>query len=187
MSKKLILIRHGDDPPDDRVEVFAVQQDSSQSSSSHSRASDLASRDPDEPDRSSMADPSMCSRRTCTPFCIRGRLDSGLHGAGHTTSRDLSWGDNRSRGPWCGGRLMPIQSHEFGYVPNRAHARRARFPARDAYMSQAHFHTFAIPRRGSTFGLQPGLSNQAFRWRPHICVPVPPRGHDRGIPPLAEE
>lgn len=164
MSRKLVLVRHGDDPPDDRVVSFAVQA-----------GFDPVILRPFKGDR--LPDP-QCEVAGSViyggPFNV---FDEDKHPFLH---EEADWIRScMARGiPLLGicqgaqqiARVMgakvgppPSGLHEFGYYPISPTPEGRDFLPETIAMTQAHFHTFAIPEGAVHLATSPLYPNQAFR------------------------
>lgn len=164
MSRKLVLVRHGDDPPDDRVVSFAVQA-----------GFDPVILRPFKGDR--LPDPQgevVGSVIYGGPFNV---FDEDKHPFLH---EEADWIRScMARGiPLLGicqgaqqiARVMgakvgppPSGLHEFGYYPISPTPEGRDFLPETIAMTQAHFHTFAIPEGAVHLATSPLYPNQAFR------------------------
>lgn len=164
MSRKLVLVRHGDDPPDDRVVSFAVQA-----------GFDPVILRPFKGDR--LPDPQGEVAGSVIyggPFNV---FDEDKHPFLH---EEADWIRScMARGiPLLGicqgaqqiARVMgakvgppPSGLHEFGYYPISPTPEGRDFLPETIAMTQAHFHTFAIPEGAVHLATSPLYPNQAFR------------------------
>lgn len=164
MSRKLVLVRHGDDPPDDRVVSFAVQA-----------GFDPVILRPFKGDR--LPDPQGEVAGSVIyggPFNV---FDEDKHPFLHD---EADWIRScMARGiPLLGicqgaqqiARVMgakvgppPSGLHEFGYYTISPTPEGRDFLPETIAMTQAHFHTFAIPEGAVHLATSPLYPNQAFR------------------------
>ena len=164
MARKLVLIRHGDDPPDDRVVTFAVQAG---------------------------FDPVIVRPFTGDLLPVPGADVAGsvVYGGPFNVFDEDKHPFLHDEAAWiracmaqdipllgiCQGaqqiaRVMgaevgppPSGLHEFGYYPISPTAEGRDFLPETIPMTQAHFHTFAIPEGAVHLATSPMYPNQAFR------------------------
>jgi GMP synthase (glutamine-hydrolysing) len=165
MSKKLLLVRHGDDPPDDRVVVFAVQNGFEPVIRKPFRGDSLGEPGPDIAGSVVYGGPFNVFEEDRHPFlheearwiraCITAGIPLlGICQGGQQIARVLG----AEVGP------LPDNRHEFGYYPVSPLPEGKEFLPETLYMTQAHFHTFAVPPGAVHLASSPAFPNQAFRF-----------------------
>lgn len=164
MPKKLILVRHGDDPPDDRVVVFAVQQGFEPVIVKPFKGDRLGPPGPDVAGSVIYGGPYNVFEEDVHPFLhdeadwIRACMAQGIPLLGICQGGQQI---ARVLGAKVGPYDEPI--HEFGYYPISPTPEGQEFLPETLYMTQAHFHTFAIPEGAVHLASSPAYPNQAFR------------------------
>jgi GMP synthase (glutamine-hydrolysing) len=164
MSKKLILVRHGDDPPDDRVVIFAVRQGFEPVILKPFRGDRLGRPGPDVAGSVIYGGPFNVYEEDRHPFLhdeadwIRACMAQdipllGICQGGQQIARVLG----ADVGPY------PDPVHEFGYYPISPTPEGQDFLPETLFMAQHHFHTFAIPDGAVHLASSPAYPNQAFR------------------------
>jgi GMP synthase (glutamine-hydrolysing) len=169
MRRDLVLVRHGDDPPDDRVVTFAVEN-----------GFNPILRKPFKGD--ALGDPGPEVAGTVIyggPFNV---FDEDLHPFLHDEARWITA---------CMGLGLPIlgicqgaqqiarvlgaevgpkpgEPHEFGYYPVMPTEAGRNVLPDTLHMVQAHFHTFAIPQGAVHLAASPMFANQAFRYGDNV-------------------
>jgi GMP synthase (glutamine-hydrolysing) len=164
MSKKLILIRHGDDPPDDRVVVYAVQQGLEPVIVKPFRGDRLGQPGPDVAGSVIYGGPFNVFEEDRHPFLhaeadwIRACMAQDIPLLGICQgAQQIARVMGAEVGPY------PDPVHEFGYYPISPTPEGRDFLPETLYMTQAHFHTFAIPDGAVHLASSPAYPNQAFR------------------------
>jgi GMP synthase (glutamine-hydrolysing) len=164
MARQLVLVRHGDDPPDDRVVSFAVQAGFEPVFMRPFNGDRLGDPGPDvagsvvyggpynvfEEDRHPFLRDEAAWIRACM---ARGIPLLGICQGAQQIARVL------------GAHVGPPDSgvHEFGYYPISPTAEGRDFLPQTLHMVQAHFHTFDIPQGAVRLAGSPLYPNQAFR------------------------
>ncbi|WP_135450401.1 glutamine amidotransferase-related protein [Tabrizicola caldifontis] len=165
MPRKIVLVRHGDDPPDDRVVTFAVENGFEPVFSRPFKGDMLGPPGPDvagsvvyggpfnvfEEDKHSFLNDEAAWIRACM---AQGIPLLGICQGAQQIARVLG----AEVGPYDD----PV--HEFGYYPISPTPEGVEFLPRTLYMTQAHFHTFAIPEGAVRLASSPLYPNQAFRY-----------------------
>jgi GMP synthase (glutamine-hydrolysing) len=165
MSRKIVLVRHGDDPPDDRVVTFAVKNGFEPVFSRPFKGDKLGPPGPDVAGSVIYGGPFNVFEEDRHPFlndeadwiraCIaQGIPLLGLCQGGQQIARVLG----AEVGPY------PEPVHEFGYYPISPTPEGREFLPETLHMTQAHFHTFAIPEGAVHLASSPLFPNQAFRY-----------------------
>lgn len=165
MARKLVLVRHGDDPPDDRVVSFAVSHGFEPVFYRPFKGDKLPEPDADTAGSVVYGGPFNVFAEDKHPFLhdearwIRACIDRdipllGLCQGAQQIARVL--------GAQVGPYDKPV--HEFGYYPISPTAQGRDFLPETIPMTQAHFHTFAIPEGAVHLASSPLYPNQAFRW-----------------------
>jgi GMP synthase (glutamine-hydrolysing) len=164
MTKQIVLIRHGDDPPDDRVVTYAVQN-----------GFEPVIIRPFKGER--IPEPHAVVAGSVVyggPFNV---FEEHLHPFLHD---EADWiracmARNIPLLGICqgaqqiahvlGAKVGPYDSpvHEFGYYPISPTPEGRDFLPDTLHMTEAHFHTFAIPPGGVHLASSPLYPNQAFR------------------------
>lgn len=164
MPRQIVLIRHGDDPPDDRVVTSQLRNGSSRFSCAPSRVRGWGCRGRMRGGRSSTVDRSTCPRKTSIRPCT-----TRPTGSAHAWPRGRPFGAlPRGRAdrpcPWCRGGTLCLSGPRIRLLPDLAHREGSDFLPETQHMTQAHFHTFAIPEGTVHLATSPLLPNQAFRY-----------------------
>ncbi len=164
MARKLVLVRHGDDPPDDRVVTFAI---------------------------GAGFEPVMCRpfKGEALPEVSSDVAGSVIYGGPFNVFDEDKYPFLHDEADWiraCMARDIPLLGicqgaqqiarvmgadvgphdsglHEFGYYPISPTAEGRDFLPETIPMTQAHFHTFAIPEGAVHLASSPMYPNQAFR------------------------
>jgi GMP synthase (glutamine-hydrolysing) len=162
MDRQLILIRHGDDPPDDRVVTFAVGNHLEPVILRPFKGDRLPKIGPHIAGSVIYGGPFNVFEEHLHPFLndeadwIRGCMARevpllGICQGAQQIARVL------------GAEVGPGPMHEFGYYPISPTAEGRDFLPDTIAMTQAHFHTFAIPEGAVHLATSPLFPNQAFR------------------------
>jgi GMP synthase (glutamine-hydrolysing) len=164
MSRKIVLVRHGDDPPDDRVVTFAVLNGFEPVFVRPFKGDKLGPPGRDVAGSVVYGGPFNVFEESKHPFlnneadwiraCIANDVPLlGICQGAQQIARTL--------GAWAGPLDSPV--HEFGYYPISPTAEGRDFLPEALHMTQAHFHTFAIPDGAVHLASSPMFPNQAFR------------------------
>jgi GMP synthase (glutamine-hydrolysing) len=164
MSRKIILVRHGDDPPDDRVHTYVLQNGFEPVILRPFKGDKLPKVGPDiagsvvyggrfnvyEEDKHPFLHEEARWIRDCIAADIP--LLGLCQGA-----QQIAW--------ILGAKVGPYEQHvhEFGYYPISPTAEGRDFLPETLHMTQSHFHTFAIPDGAVHLASSPLYPNQAFR------------------------
>lgn len=165
MPRKIVLVRHGDDPPDDRVVTFAVQNGFKPVFSRPFKGDRLGLPGPDVAGSVIYGGPFNVFEEDRHPFLndeadwIRACMARGLPLLGICQGAQQI---ARVLGAEVGPYGAPV--HEFGHYPISPTPEGHEFLPETLYMTQAHFHTFAIPEGAVRLASSPLYPNQAFRW-----------------------
>ena len=164
MTRKLILVRHGDDPPDDRVHTFAVQSGFDPIVLAPFKGDPLPDPGPDVAGSVVFGGPFNVFDEDKHPFLhaeaawIRACMERdipllGICQGAQQIARVL------------GAKVGPYDSpvHEFGYYPISPTPEGRDFLPETLHMTQSHYHTFAIPPGAVHLASSPAYPNQAFR------------------------
>jgi GMP synthase (glutamine-hydrolysing) len=165
MSRKIVLVRHGDDPPDDRVVTFAVQNGFDPVFVRPFKGDKLPAPGPDVAGSVVYGGPFNVFEEDKHPFlhdeagwiraCMAQEIPLlGICQGAQQIARVLEAGV----GPY----KKPV--HEFGYYPISPTPEGLDFLPETIHMTQAHFHTFAIPEGAVHLATSPLYPNQAFRY-----------------------
>lgn len=163
-ARKLVLVRHGDDPPDDRVVSFAVTQGFDPVIVRPFKGEALPEADDSVAGSVIYGGPFNVFEEDLHPFlhaeaewirtCMAGKVPLlGICQGAQQIARVM------------GAEVGPPASglHEFGYYPVSPTPEGQDLLPDTLYMTQAHFHTFAIPEGAVHLATSPLYPNQAFR------------------------
>ena len=165
MSRKIVLVRHGDDPPDDRVVTFAVQNGFEPVFYRPFKGDKLPAPGPDVAGSVVYGGPFNVFEEDKHPFLhdeadwIRACMAKEIPLLGICQGAQQI---ARTLGAWAGPYDTPV--HEFGYYPISPTPEGRDFLPDTLNMTQAHFHTFAIPEGAVHLASSPLYPNQAFRY-----------------------
>lgn len=164
MAKNLVLVRHGDDPPDDRVVTFAIQNGFEPIICRPFKGQELPEPGPNVSGSVIYGGPFNVFEEDKHPFlhdeadwirtCMAQDIPLlGLCQGAQQIARVL------------GAKVGPYDTpvHEFGYYPISPTPEGRDFLPETLHMTQAHFHTFAIPEGAVHLATSPLFPNQAFR------------------------
>lgn len=165
MLRKLVLVRHGEDPPDDRVVTFAVQNGFAPILLRPFKGDKLPEPGPDvagsvvyggpfnvfEEDKHTFLNAEADWIRACM---AKGIPLLGICQGAQQIARVL------------GAEVGPFEQtvHEFGYYPVSPTPEGRDFLPETLYMTEAHYHAFAIPEGAVHLATSPLYPNQAFRF-----------------------
>jgi GMP synthase (glutamine-hydrolysing) len=164
MSRKIVLVRHGDDPPDDRVVTYAVQNGFTPVFVRPFKGETLPAPGPDVAGSVVYGGPFNVFEEDKHPFLhdeaawIRGCMAQNIPLLGLCQGAQQI---ARVLGAHVGPYDSPV--HEFGYYPISPTPEGRDFLPDTLHMTQAHFHTFAIPDGAVHLASSPLYPNQAFR------------------------
>lgn len=163
-ARKLVLVRHVDDPPDDRVVSFAVTQGFDPVIVRPFKGEALPEADDSVAGSVIYGGPFNVFEEDRHPFlhaeaewirtCMAGKVPLlGICQGAQQIARVM------------GAEVGPPASglHEFGYYPVSPTPEGQDLLPDTLYMTQAHFHTFAIPEGAVHIATSPLYPNQAFR------------------------
>lgn len=163
-ARKLVLVRHVDDPPDDRVVSFAVTQGFDPVIVRPFKGEALPEADDSVAGSVIYGGPFNVFEEDRHPFlhaeaewirtCMAGKVPLlGICQGAQQIARVM------------GAEVGPPASglHEFGYYPVSPTPEGQDLLPDTLYMTQAHFHTFAIPEGAVHLATSPLYPNQAFR------------------------
>ena len=163
-ARKLVLVRHGNDPPDDRVVSFAVTQGFDPVIVRPFKGEALPEADDSVAGSVIYGGPFNVFEEDRHPFlhaeaewirtCMAGKVPLlGICQGAQQIARVM------------GAEVGPPASglHEFGYYPVSPTPEGQDLLPDTLYMTQAHFHTFAIPEGAVHLATSPLYPNQAFR------------------------
>lgn len=164
MTQKLVLVRHGDDPPDDRVVSFAVQAGFEPVFVRPFKGDTLGEPGPDVAGSVVYGGPYNVFDEDKHPFLhaeaawIRACMAKGIPLLGICQGA-------QQIARVLGAHVGPPDSglHEFGYYPITPTPEGQDFLPGTLHMTQAHFHTFDIPQGAVRLAGSPMYPNQAFR------------------------
>lgn len=164
MQPKIVLVRHGDDPPDDRVVTFAVQNGFEPVFLRPFKGDKPGLPGPDVAGSVVYGGPYNVFEEDRHPFLndeadwIRACIAQGVPLLGICQGAQQI---ARVLGAEVGPYDKPV--HEFGYYPVSPTPEGSDFLPATMHMTQAHFHTFAIPEGAVHLASSPLYPNQAFR------------------------
>lgn len=164
MSRKIVLVRHGDDPPDDRVVTFALRNGFEPVFYRPFKGDKLPVPGPDVAGSVVYGGPFNVFDEDKHPFLydeadwIRACMAQGIPLLGICQGA-------QQIARVMGAEVGPPDSglHEFGYYPISPTPEGREFLPETIPMTQAHFHTFAIPDGAVHLATSPMYPNQAFR------------------------
>lgn len=165
MSGKIVLVRHGDDPPDDRVVTFAHQNGFEPVFYRPFKGDRLPEPGPEVAGSVVYGGPFNVFEEDRHPFLhdeaawIRACMAGGIPLLGICQGAQQI---ARVLGAQVGPYDQPV--HEFGYYPISPTPEGRAFLPETIHMTQAHFHTFAIPEGAVRLASSPLYPNQAFRF-----------------------
>jgi GMP synthase (glutamine-hydrolysing) len=165
MARKLVLVRHGDDPPDDRVVAFAVMGGFEPVLLRPFKGDPLPEPGPDVAGSVIYGGPYNVFEEDRHPFLldeaawIRACMAKGIPLLGICQGA-------QQIARVLGAHVGPPDSglHEFGYYPITPTPEGCDFLPATRHMTQAHFHTFDIPQGAVRLAGSPMYPNQAFRY-----------------------
>jgi GMP synthase (glutamine-hydrolysing) len=169
MAKRVVLIRHGDDPPDDRVYTFLVEN-----------GFEPVLRKPFAGEALGAPDSSIVG--TVIYGGKYNVFDAAIH---PFLSEEYRWIDACLKADvpmlgicqggqqiafHLGARVGPLQGDpaEFGYYEIRPEPGAADFMPRPLVVTQSHYHTFGIPEGAEKLACSDMFPNQAFRYGPKV-------------------
>lgn len=164
MPAELVLIRHGDDPPDDRVVAFAIANGFNPVIRKPFKGETLGEPGPQVAGTVVYGGPFNVFDDDIHPFLkdeaawIRACIDRQIPVLGICQGA-------QQIAQLLGARVGPIpgEPHEFGYYPVHPTPEGAGFLPGPMHMCQAHFHMFDIPPGGTRLAGSALFPNQAFR------------------------
>ena len=165
MPRKIVLVRHGDDPPDDRIVTFAVRTGFDPVAYRPFKGDKLPEPGPDVAGSVVYGGPFNVFEEDKHPFLhdeadwIRACMANDIPLLGICQGAQQI---ARVLGAEVGPFDPPV--HEFGYYPISPTPEGRDFLPETLYMTQAHFHTFAIPDGAVHLASSPLYPNQAFRY-----------------------
>lgn len=165
MARKLVLVRHGDDPPDDRVVTYAVKNGFEPVFYRPFKGDTLPEPDVDVAGSVVYGGPFNVFEEAKYPFLhdetrwIRACIDRDIPLLGICQGAQQI---ARVLGAKVGPYDTPV--HEFGYYPIAPTPEGRDFLPETLRMTQSHYHTFAIPEGAVHLASSPDYPNQAFRW-----------------------
>jgi GMP synthase (glutamine-hydrolysing) len=164
MSRKIVLVRHGDDPPDDRVVTYAVQNGFEPVFRRPFKGDKLGTPGPDVAGSVVYGGPFNVFEEDKHPFLhdeadwIRACMAQNIPLLGICQgAQQIAHVLGAKVGPYDD----PV--HEFGYYPISPTPEGCDFLPETIPMTEAHFHTFAIPEGAVHLATSPLYPNQAFR------------------------
>jgi len=164
MSLKIVLVRHGDDPPDDRVVTYTVQNGFEPIIYRPFKGDKLPVPGADVAGSVVYGGPFNVFEEDKHPFLYEEASWIRACMAKNIPLLGLCQGAQqiaRVLGAEVGPYDKPV--HEFGYYPISPTPEGREFLPETLLMTQAHFHTFAIPEGAVHLASSPLYPNQAFR------------------------
>lgn len=164
MPRKIVLVRHGDDPPDDRVVTFAVQNGFEPVVYRPFKGDLLPEPGPDVAGSVVYGGPFNVFEEDKHPFLhneadwIRACMANDIPLLGICQGAQQI---ARVLGAWVGPYDSPV--HEFGYYAISPTPEGREFLPETLHMTEAHFHTFDIPEGAVRLASSALYPNQAFR------------------------
>ncbi|WP_434622383.1 glutamine amidotransferase-related protein [Tabrizicola sp. M-4] len=163
-ARKLVLVRHGDDPPDDRVVSFAVMNGFDPVLLRPFKGDVLPTLDASIAGSVIYGGPFSVFEEDRHPFLraeadwIRACMANAVPLLGICQgAQQIARVMGAEVGPPASG------LHEFGYYPVSPTEEGRDLLPETLYMTQAHYHTFAIPDGAVHLATSPLYPNQAFR------------------------
>ena len=169
MARDLVLVRHGDDPPDDRVVTFAVEHGLTPVVRKPFKGDPLGVPGPEVVGTVIYGGPFNVFDEHIHPFMkdeadwIRSCMDRGIPVLG------LCQGAQQIARV-LGAEVGPKEDErfEFGYYPVEPTAEAAGFLPSTLHVVQSHFHTFGIPGGAVHLASSPLFATQAFRYGTNV-------------------
>lgn len=162
--KRIVLVRHGDDPPDDRVHSFAVENGFEPVVLKPFKGDLLGEPDADVAGSVIYGGPYNAFDAGLHPFLaeeyrwIQACLKAGTPLLGICQGAQMiAFHLGAPAGP------IPGEPHEFGYYPVYPEPGAADFLPGPMVVTQAHFHMFGIPDGAEKLAHSDLFPNQAFR------------------------
>jgi GMP synthase (glutamine-hydrolysing) len=169
VAKRVVLVRHGDDPPDDRVHTFLSEN-----------GFEAVLRKPFAGDR--LGEPDASIAGTVIYGGKYNVFDTHLH---PFLEEEYRWIDACLKADvpmlgicqgaqqiafHLGAPVGPAEGepHEFGYYEVVPEPGAADFMPEPLVVTQAHFHTFGVPEGAERLAGSSAFANQAFRYGPKV-------------------
>jgi GMP synthase (glutamine-hydrolysing) len=169
MASELVLVRHGEDPPDDRVVTFAVENGFVPVIRKPFRGEELGEPGPQVAGTVIYGGPFNVFDHETHPFLkqeaawIRACMARNIPVLGICQgAQQIAYLLGASVGPIAG------EPHEFGYYPVHPTPEGAAFLPGPMHMCQAHFHMFDIPPGATRLASSELFPNQAFRYGANV-------------------
>ena len=162
---RLVLIRHGDDPPDDRVATFAALRGWQLDFRRPFKGDDVGVLDPSVAGVVVFGGPFVVDRTDDHPFLLdEHRLIEACLET-ETPLLGICQGA-QSLAHVLGASVGPPESgqSEFGYYEIHPTDQGREFLREPLFVTQSHFHEFAIPDGGVRLAYSDTFENQAFRY-----------------------
>ena len=165
VTPKLVLIRHGEDPPDDRVVSFAVAAGFDWVIRRPFKGENLGDPDPEVAGTVIYGGPHDVFLENRYPFLreearwIRACMDKGIPVLGICQGA-------QQIAHMLGAKVAPVPegTHEFGYYLIKPTPEGGEFLPESLHMVQAHSYTFAIPEGAVHLASSDLFPHQAFRY-----------------------
>jgi GMP synthase (glutamine-hydrolysing) len=169
MTRKLALIRHGDEPDDDRVHSFALMNGLQPQTFRPFRGDALPDLTPDVVGTVIFGGKQAAEDDANCPYLAQELAWIAACRAADLPMLGICLGAQliiRS----LGGRVGALQGdlHEFGYYPIAATAAGADVLPQTLHVTEAHFHTFTLPAGVELLATGANYPHEAFRVGPRI-------------------
>lgn len=164
MSRRVVILRHGDDPPDDRVHSYLHANGFTPDTRRPFRGEPIGPMGEDVVGTVIHGGPYNAFDTDLHPFLreeyawIEASLAAGIPMLGLCQGAQMI---AHHMGAEVGPR--PDETHEFGYYAVSPTPEGRDFLPEPLHMTQAHFHTFAIPEGAVHLASSAAFTNQAFR------------------------
>ncbi len=164
MSQRVVLVRHGDDPPDDRVVTYLTQAGFTPDIRRPFRGDGLGDVTDDVAGTVIYGGPYNAYDAELHPFLneeyrwIGAALDADIPVLGLCQGAQMI---AYHQGEWAG--APDSGMHEFGYYEITPTGADPRFMPGPLFCTQAHYHTFDLPKGAVHLARSALYENQAFR------------------------
>jgi len=164
MSRRIVLVRHGDDPPDDRVVTYLTQAGFTPDIRRPFRGESLGDVTDDVAGTVIYGGPYNVYDAALHPFLneeyrwLGAALDAGIPVLGLCQGAQMI---AYHQGEWAGAPESGL--HEFGYYEITPTGADPGFMPGPLFFTQAHYHTFDLPKGAVHLARSASFENQAFR------------------------